>query len=110
MYVYIKSEKFLYTTGHYSPDGRWHPDMDFDTREAAAERVSWLNGSEKTKVEAAAPDLLEACKEILEEGNKQVENGEIGFGREYITIPIYLITKAKAAIDKATGNTPDASQ
>lgn len=44
MYVYIKSEPQLYTVGFYDPAGKWHPESDHETREAAAERVHWLNG------------------------------------------------------------------
>lgn len=45
MYVYIKSEPGLYTVGFYSPDGKWHPERDFDNPDNAAKRVAWLNGS-----------------------------------------------------------------
>lgn len=44
MYVYIQSEKYLWTVGFYDPAGLWHTDSDHDSREAAAERVHWLNG------------------------------------------------------------------
>lgn len=44
MYVYIQSEKHLWTVGFYSPDGEWHPESDHKTQEAAAERVHYLNG------------------------------------------------------------------
>jgi len=45
MYVYIKSEPTLWTVGFYRPDGAWEPESDHDTKEGAAERVHWLNGS-----------------------------------------------------------------
>jgi len=44
MYVYIKSETFLWTVGFYQPDGTWVAESDHDTREKAAERVHYLNG------------------------------------------------------------------
>ncbi len=44
MYVYIKSEKYLWTVGFYSPDGQFQPESDHDTKESAAERVHYLNG------------------------------------------------------------------
>jgi len=44
MYVYILSEPGLYTVGFYSPDNRWHPESDHSSREAAAQRVAYLNG------------------------------------------------------------------
>ena len=47
MYVYIQSEPQLWTVGFYDPDGRWHPESDHPTKEKAAERVAWLNGSRR---------------------------------------------------------------
>ena len=44
MYVYIKSEKQLWTVGFYSPDGEWHPESDHESTESAAARVRYLNG------------------------------------------------------------------
>lgn len=44
MYVYINSEPGLYTVGFYDPQGTWHPDADFATREEARQRVHFLNG------------------------------------------------------------------
>lgn len=44
MYVYIQSEKYLWTVGFYDPKGKWIPESDHDTREEAARRVAWLNG------------------------------------------------------------------
>ena len=54
-WVYILSERWtddegdshnLYTVGFYAPDGKWHGDMDFDSRTAAAQRVHYLNGGD----------------------------------------------------------------
>lgn len=44
MYVYIKSEQTLWTVGFYSPDGKWNPESDHETKESAAKRVHYLNG------------------------------------------------------------------
>jgi len=44
MWVYINSEPELWTVGFYSPDGKWHPDSDWGTREEAAARAHYLNG------------------------------------------------------------------
>jgi len=49
MYVYIKSERQLYTVGFYSPDGKWNPESDYDSSEKAAERVHYLNGGQGFK-------------------------------------------------------------
>lgn len=45
MYVYIRTEKYLWTVGHYDPNGKWIPESDHDSKEEAAERVHYLNGS-----------------------------------------------------------------
>lgn len=45
MYVYIKSDTQLWTVGFYCPQGIWNPESDWDSPEAAAERVHYLNGS-----------------------------------------------------------------
>lgn len=47
MYVYIKAEPQLYTVGFYTPDGKWNPESDHETKEAAAERVHYLNGGQE---------------------------------------------------------------
>ena len=47
MYVYIKSEPYLWTVGFYTPDGEWIAESDYDCREDAAKRVHWLNGGGK---------------------------------------------------------------
>ena len=44
MYVYIESEKGLWTVGFYDPTGKWQPESDHHKREDAAIRVSFLNG------------------------------------------------------------------
>jgi hypothetical protein len=35
----------LWTVGHYDPNGKWIPESDHDSKEEAAERVHYLNGS-----------------------------------------------------------------
>lgn len=45
MYVYIQSEPHLWTVGFYDSNGKWQPESDHDTKEEAAERVHYLNGS-----------------------------------------------------------------
>jgi hypothetical protein len=45
MYVYVESEKGLYTVGFYDPKGKWMSESDYDSKEKAAERVAWLNGN-----------------------------------------------------------------
>lgn len=45
MYVYVQSEPGLWTVGFYQPDGRWEPESDHESKDKAAERVHYLNGS-----------------------------------------------------------------
>ncbi len=61
MYVYINSEPGLWTVGFYRPDGKWEPESDHDNKEAAAERVAWLNGSR--------PTLPQSVQEALNSGD-----------------------------------------
>jgi hypothetical protein len=44
MYVYIESEPGLYTVGFYDSKGKWQPESDHTSKEAAAERIHYLNG------------------------------------------------------------------
>jgi hypothetical protein len=46
MYVYIKSEPGLWTVGFYAPNGTWYPESDHESKEAAADRVAYLNGNQ----------------------------------------------------------------
>ncbi len=59
MYVYIRSEPGLYTVGFYDPAGKWQPESDHESRDEAAKRVAWLNGSTD-----ANPELLESLKRL----------------------------------------------
>lgn len=43
-WLYIQSEKGLWTVGFYDPTGAWQPESDHGSREAAAARVHYLNG------------------------------------------------------------------
>lgn len=65
MYVYKRTEfspYCLYTVEHYDPkSNNWIPESDHDTKEAAAERTAWLNGSR--------PTLPDSVKEALNTGN-----------------------------------------
>ena len=49
MYVYLRSEKSLWTVGFYDPKGNWVPESDHPTASYAAARVAFLNGSNVTK-------------------------------------------------------------
>ena len=49
MYVFISFETGLWTVGFYSPDGKWHPESDHDSKESAAKRVHYLNGGKASE-------------------------------------------------------------
>lgn len=67
MYVYIKSEANLYTVGFYDPSGNFHPDSDYNDRNKAANRVSFLNGNSKQleKLAAKVDFLDETVADII---------------------------------------------
>ncbi len=45
MYVYVRAKgEQLWTVGFYDPTGKWIPESDWDNKEDAAARVSYLNG------------------------------------------------------------------
>jgi hypothetical protein len=53
-YVYIESEKNVYTVGFYKPGGEFVPESDCGSKEEAAARVSYLNGGTSNVVQRAA--------------------------------------------------------
>jgi len=62
MYVYIRSEKYLWTVGFYAPDGKWYPESDHGTTGSAAKRVNYLNGElqpGQVVVDESALDMLQ---------------------------------------------------
>jgi hypothetical protein len=54
MYVYIRSERRLWTVGFYDPDGKWHPESDHEWPQVAAARVAYLNGGAVMQVKKAS--------------------------------------------------------
>ncbi len=51
MYVYVPSEKDLWTVGFYDPRGKFIPESDHNSAEEAAKRVHWLNGGTENQKE-----------------------------------------------------------
>lgn len=43
-WVYVRSERNLWTVGFFDPSGDWHTDSDHASVEEAAKRVHYLNG------------------------------------------------------------------
>jgi hypothetical protein len=64
-YAYLQSEPGLWTVGFYTPQGKWEPESDLDSRETAAERVAWLNGSPVDTGPIPDPGLEAAWAEFL---------------------------------------------
>lgn len=46
MWVFFETEPNLWTVGFYSPNGAWNSESDHDNKQAAAERVHYLNGGQ----------------------------------------------------------------
>ena len=67
MYVYIRTES-CWTVGFYDPDNEWNVDSNHETRQDAAERVSFLNGRNF--------ELIERI-ERLEHRLDELENHEV---------------------------------
>ena len=44
MFVLRRSEPGLWTVGYYTPEGKWYPVLDCDSKGEAIERVHYLNG------------------------------------------------------------------
>jgi hypothetical protein len=44
MYVYKKLNENAWVVGYYTPDGKWHCDIKYQTQKEAADRTAWLNG------------------------------------------------------------------
>ena len=57
MYIYIQTEKGLWTAGHYDPKGKFIPESDHDNEQDARQRVHYLNGG--------SPKCI--CKNMCEE-------------------------------------------
>lgn len=65
MYVYIKSEDQLWTVGHYDGMGKFHPESDHSTPQAAADRVVLLNGGKIALDIATSASVQEAAKALM---------------------------------------------
>ena len=46
MWVYESFESGLWTVGYYAPGGKWMPESDHSSKDAAAARVHYLNGGD----------------------------------------------------------------
>jgi hypothetical protein len=58
VYVYIESQKGVFTVGFYDPQKKFRPDSDHETAESAAARVHYLNGgTTDAKLSHVAPSV-----------------------------------------------------
>lgn len=48
-WVYIQTEPQLFTVGFFTPNGDWHTDSDWGSREEASKRVHYLNGGKESE-------------------------------------------------------------
>jgi hypothetical protein len=46
VWVYLETEKGLWTVGYYTPDGTWRAESDWDQCYKAAAWCSYLNGGD----------------------------------------------------------------
>lgn len=67
-YVYLQSERTLWTVGFYDPDGEWQSESDHSTPEKAAERVAYLNGGGDALELRGAIQQLKEQVTMLERG------------------------------------------
>jgi len=63
-WVYVQSEKVLWTTGHYKPNGDWCSESDHSTRAEAAARVHYLNGGNTAPTQALVTAAQVLANEI----------------------------------------------
>jgi GH24 family phage-related lysozyme (muramidase) len=97
-YHYIQSEPGLWTVGTGTPKKDWEPESDHDTREAAAERVAFLNGGSALPKEAIAN--IQQIRGLVHENNvmrKALE--EIAFGSFGKSVAVKNI--ARKALEEA---------
>lgn len=65
-YVYRRTERQLWTVGHYAPDGQWTPESDHDTPVSASERVIVLNGGAPTLPAAGARTIVFEFDDVVD--------------------------------------------
>jgi len=65
-WVYIQTEKNLYTVGFFDPEAKWHSDSDHDTQLKAAMRVSYLNGNEQSQLDVLGMMIQELTNRVSE--------------------------------------------
>jgi hypothetical protein len=99
-FVYIKSEPNLWTVGFYDPAGKFQPDSDHDTKQAAAHRVCELNGA----YEVPESKLREAAKAVVEAWWDGNENEDVNLDVLYCKIRLLrqALNEGETALDVLT--------
>ena len=67
MWVYLRTEKRLWTVGYYRPDGKFETDDDFDDRDAARDRVAYLNGGSDKDRFASIEEEIERLRQTFDD-------------------------------------------
>jgi len=93
-YGYKQTEPGLYTVGFYSPGGEWHPDSDHGSKQAAADRVAFLNGGGCSP--AASADLWKSKYNVSEAKVNQLH--------EALAIATEIAQRGNKAWDTTTQN------
>jgi hypothetical protein len=75
-YVYLQSERTLWTVGFYDPDGEWQAESDHSKEHLAAERVAYLNGGGLPDASKLRESIrqLEGRLEMLETGMRDMRS------------------------------------
>ena len=74
MYVYKNTEPGLYTVGYYEPSGKWQPDSDHSSVEAAQDKVTILNGGILPAVLVQLQDAITQLSETIHLLQRTIRN------------------------------------
>ena len=89
-WLYLHSEHSadhdLFTVGFYAPDGKWHPESDHSDREAAANRVQYLNGGASIVLTNALQPFKELAYECLYNSNLKEDQTVYAYNKAKITM------------------------
>ena len=72
-YVYINSEKGLWTVGFYDPEGKWRPESDHDIVLNAIKKTHYLNGGNDNQSSVSIQMIENIVKPLIKETIIKVE-------------------------------------
>lgn len=91
VWVYRKSEQFLWTVGFYDPKGHWHTDSDHNSQTGAAHKVHFLNGGGfQRKIDEKFSTSGEICKRSNGEVIPKDEPLFLLRARDRLALPLLL--------------------